>query len=305
MPPKRFAVTGAFGYTGKYITRDLLAAGQEVITLTGDPSRPNPFGEKVKAYSFNFDHPDELTLTLEGVDTLVNTYWVRFDYGGSTYQEAVENSRVLFRAARDAGVGRIVHVSITNPDENSSLPYFSGKARLEESIRETGIPYAILRPAVIFGREDILINNIAFFLRYFPLFPVPGDGEYRLQPIYVEDLAKLAVEAAGHTGNQVIDATGPETFTFNGLLSTLKSTLKSRTILLHVPPGVSFFLSNIMGKFLGDVILTRNEVVGLMEGRLVTGSPPAGKTRLRDWVEENKATLGKRYANELTRHFKG
>jgi uncharacterized protein YbjT (DUF2867 family) len=305
MTPKRFAVTGAFGYTGKYTTRDLLAAGHEVITLTGNPDRPNPFGEKVKAYPFNFDNLDTLTRTLEGVHTLINTYWVRFDYGGTTYQGAVENSRVLFQAAKDAGVNRIVHISITNPDENSTLPYFSGKAKLEKSIQETGIPYTFLRPAVIFGREDILINNIAFFLRYFPIFPVPGDGAYKLQPIYVEDLAKLAVEAAGQTGKQVIDAIGPETYTFNELLSTLKSTLKSWSIPIHVPPGLSFILSKVIGVFVGDVILTRNEVIGLMDNCLVTDSPPSGETRLSDWVEENKATLGKKYANELTRHFKG
>ena len=230
---------------------------------------------------------------------------MRFDYGATTYQGAVANSQVLFQAAIDAGVRRLVHVSITNPDERSPLPYFSGKAKLEKSIQETGIPYAILRPAVIFGQEDILINNIAWFLRYFPFFPIPGDGEYQIQPIYVTDLAKLAVQMAGKKENVVIDAIGPETFTFNQLVSLLKSTVKSWSIPVHVPPGLSFFLSNIIGKFVGDVVLTRNEVLGLMDNLLVTDSPPAGETRLSDWVRENKEMLGKRYANELNRHFKG
>jgi NADH dehydrogenase len=304
MNPKQFAVTGAFGYSGKYITRNLLKDGHEVITLTGNPARPNPFGEQVKAYPFNFDSPEKLVQTLRGVDTLINTYWVRFDYGGTTFQEAVANSRVLFTAAKEAGVRRLIHMSITNPDERSLLPYFSGKAMLEESIKQSGLSYAILRPAVIFSQEDILINNIAWFLRYFPLFPIPGDGEYKLQPIYVEDLAKLALEAADKKENLVIDAIGPETYSFNQLVSLLKSTVRSWSIPLHVPPGVSFFLSNIMGKFVGDVILTRNEVTGLMDNLLVTDSPSSGETRLSDWVMENKATLGKKYANELTRHFK-
>jgi NADH dehydrogenase len=305
MNPQRIAVTGAFGYTGKYITTGLLEAGHEVITLTGNPDRPNPFGEQVKAFPFNFDTPDKLVRILNSVDTLINTYWVRFNYGGTTYRTAVENSQILFQAAEVAGVDRLVHVSITNPREHSRLPYFSGKAKLEKSIKETGISYAILRPAVIFGQEDILINNIAFFLRYFPVFPIPGDGKYKLQPIYVEDLAKMAVEAVGKSENQVIDAIGPETYTFNELVSTLKSTLGSLAIPLHVAPDLSFFLSNIMGKFLEDVVLTREEVTGLMDNLLVTDSPPAGETRLSDWVEKNKATLGKTYANELTRHFKG
>jgi NADH dehydrogenase len=305
MNPKRFAVTGAFGYSGKYITRGLLEAGHEVITLTGNPNRPSPFCAEVKAYPFNFEAPEKLVQTLQGVDVLINTYWVRFDYGGTTYQSAVANSRVLFQAAKDAGVRRLVHVSITNPDERSPLPYFSGKFELEKSIRDTGLSYAILRPTVIFGKEDILINNIAWFLRYFPFFPIPGDGEYQLQPIYVTDLAKLVVEMAGKDENVVIDAIGPETFSFNQLVSLLKSTVRSWSIPLHVSPGLSFFLSGIIGKFVGDVVLTREEVLGLMDNLLVTDSPPAGETRLSDWVRENKATLGKRYANELTRHFKG
>ena len=180
MTPQRIAVTGAFGYSGKYITRDLLEQGYEVITLTGNPDRPNPYGKQVKAYPFDFDTPDRLVKTLQGVDTLINTYWVRFDYGGTTYRGAVENSRILFHAAEVAGVKRIVHISITNPDETSRLPYFSGKAQLEQAIQDTGIPHTILRPAVIFGKEDILINNIAFFLRYFPIFPIPGNGKYKL-----------------------------------------------------------------------------------------------------------------------------
>jgi NADH dehydrogenase len=305
MNPKRFAVTGAFGYSGKYITRNLLKAGHEVITLTGTPDRPNPFGAEVEAYSFNFNASGKLVQTLQGVDVLINTYWVRFDYGGTTYKQAVANSRVLFQAAKDAGVRRLVHVSITNPDERSPLPYFSGKAELEKSIRDTGISHAILRPTVIFGKEDILINNITWFLRYFPFFPIPGDGEYQLQPIYVTDLAKLVVKMAGKDENVIIDAIGPETFTFNQLVALLKCTVRSWSIPLRVPPGLSFFLSGIIGKFVGVGGLTRNEVLGLMDNLLVTNSPPAGETRLSDWVRENKATLGKRYANELTRHFKG
>ena len=301
---QRIAVTGAFGYSGKYITKKLLIEGHEVITLTGNPNRQDPFNGRVKAYPFNFDDPDRLVKTLQDVDTLINTYWVRFDYGDKTYQKAVSNSRVLFRSAREAGVDRLVHVSITNPSAQSPLPYFSGKAMLEEAIEQSGLSYAILRPTVIFGKEDILINNIAWFLRRFPVFPIPGDGEYKVQPIYVEDLAQLAVEAASKKEDEVVDAIGPETYTFNQLVSMLKSVVGSRTLLIKVPPSVAFLLSSIIGRFVGDVVLTREEVEGLMGDLLVTDSPPAGETKLSDWVRENRQTLGKRYSNELSRHYR-
>jgi NADH dehydrogenase len=182
----RVAVTGAFGYSGRYITEELLAAGHNVITLTNSLSRTNPFGERVTAHPFHFDQPDELANSLEGVEVLVNTYWVRFDHKLFTHQEAVSNTKVLFRAAKKAGVRRIVHVSITNPDVHSDLPYFRGKAELEEALTSLGVSYCILRPTVLFGKEDVLINNIAWALRHLPVFGVFGDGSYKLQPIYCQ-----------------------------------------------------------------------------------------------------------------------
>lgn len=300
---KRIAVTGAFGYSGKYIARTLLTQGHEVITLTSKPDHLDPFNGQVAASPFNFEQPEKLVETLRGVDVLINTYWVRFDHGKNTYHQAVSNTRTLFQAAKEAGVQRVVHVSITNPSSNSPFAYFWGKALLEEDLQRSGMDYTILRPAVIFGQEDILINNIAWFLRYFPLFITPGDGEYKLQPIYVEDLAMLAAGAVMHSDNRIIDAIGPETYSFNELIKLIRSTIGSKSISFHVPPMLAQFMTQIIGKIVGDVILTKEEVRGLMADLLVTDSPPAGETRLSDWVAANAETLGKRYANEIERHF--
>lgn len=304
----KIAITGAFSYSGRYIAEKLLAQGCHLRTLTGNPSRPNPFDTPIPAYPFNFRQPEKLVESLQGVDVLINTYWVRFDHGQATYLRAVSNSRRLFKAAKTAGVRRVVHISITNPDPFSTLPYFWGKAILEEDLKASGMSYAILRPTVIFGKEDILINNITWFLRRFPFFPIPGDGQYRLQPIYVEDLAELVVEQAlgehaRGSENIVLDAIGPETFTFNQLVGLLKKTVGSRTLVTHAPPMLAQRLSALVGKLVGDVILTKEEVVGLMEDTLVTDSPPAGQTALSDWVRQNKQTLGMRYAHELKRHY--
>lgn len=217
-------VTGAFGFSGQYIAKRLLEAGYEVRTLTNSFNRENPFEGKVKAYPFNFDNTEKLVESLKGASVLYNNYWVRFNYTNNTtftYASAVENSTKLFKAAKKAGIKRIVHISITNPSGDSPFEYFSGKARLEKALIESGISYAILRPAVLFGKEDILINNIAWFLRKFPVFGVFGDGNYRLQPIYVDDLAKLAVEQGEKTANVIIDAIGPETFTYRELVSEI------------------------------------------------------------------------------------
>ena len=163
----RVAVTGAFGYSGKYIAQRLLAEGHEVLTLTNSVQRANPFGRRVQVHLFNFDRPDLLANSLRGVDALINTYWVRFDHKLFTHEQAVFNSCLLFTAAKAARVRRIVHVSITNPDLDSKLPYFRGKAELEELLPSLAPSYCILRPTVLFGKEDVLINNIAWALRRF------------------------------------------------------------------------------------------------------------------------------------------
>ncbi len=297
------AVTGAFGYSGRYIAARLLERGHPVITLTNSLSRPNPFGDRVRAFPLAFGEPEQLRAALAGVDALYNTYWVRFNHLHFTHAQAVQNTLTLFEAARAAGVRRIVHVSITNPREDSPLEYFSGKARLERALREGGLSHAILRPTVLFGREDILINNIAWALRRFPFFALFGDGSYRLQPIYVDDLAELAVAAGEQETNTVINAIGPETFTYCELVQAVGHAIGRPRPIVSVSPGLGYVLGRIIGWFMRDRFITREEIRGLMAGLLFVDGPPAGRTKLTDWMHANADTLGSGYAGELGRRL--
>lgn len=300
--PKRVhVVTGAFGYSGRYIARRLLDAGVSVRTLTNSPGRENPFGGQVKPYPLDFENREGLVDSLRGSSVLYNTYWVRFNRASFTHGAAVDNTLRLFDAAHDAGVQRVVHVSITNPSEDSPFEYFRGKARLERALIESGLSYAILRPTVLFGKEDILINNIAWILRRFPVFGVFGNGEYRLQPIYVDDLAYLAVQEGEHRENQIIDAIGPETFTYRELVRHIGIAIGKPRPIVPVPPAIGYLLGAVLGKLVGDVVVTREEVAALMRGLLYTSSVPVGKVKLTDWIRENSESLGVRYAGEIVR----
>lgn len=294
-------VTGAFGYSGKYITSRLLEAGCRVRTLTNSLQRANPFGGKVEARPFDFDDVGKLTESLRGALVLYNTYWVRFNYADFKHAVAVQNTLKLFEAAKAAGVHRLVHVSITNPSETSHLEYFKGKARLERALIESGLSYAILRPTVLFGKEDILVNNIAWTLRRFPVFGVFGDGQYRIQPIYVDDFAELAVQQGRESRNTVIDAIGPETFTYRELVRQIGIIIGKPRPIISIPPAVGYVVGSVVGMLVGDVMITREEIKGLMEDLLFTSSPPAGRTKLTDWAREHAATLGVHYASELAR----
>jgi uncharacterized protein YbjT (DUF2867 family) len=299
----RAVVTGALGYTGKYITRRLLAVGKRVRTLTAHSNRSNEFGQRIEVAPLDFSDPGALVTNLRGADCLFNTYWVRFNYGQSTFERAIANTRMLFAAAKDAGVRKVVHISITNPSLDSPLPYFRGKAELEQALQQSGLHYAILRPTVIFGLEDILINNIAWLLRRFPVFGVPGDGQYRLQPIFVEDIAELAVRASQECADTVRDAVGPEIFSFDELVRLVARRIGGTARLIHLPPAAALAATAALGLFVRDRILTREEIDGLMAGLLVSSAPPTGRTRFSDWLSAHAPTLGSSYASEIGRHY--
>jgi len=304
----KVVITGAFSYTGKYATRLLLNRGYEVCTLTNHPpksvpDRPGLFDERVQVFPLDFDRPRDLRRDLRGASTLINTYWVRFPRGKTNFETAVRNSRILIAAAQDAGVRRIVHVSIANPSTESPLGYYRGKARVEDAVKASGLSYAILRPTVIFGAEDILINNIAWFVRHLPVFGIPGDGRYGIRPIYVGDMARLLVESAERIENSVIDAVGPETFSFEELVRLIAVRVGRDVRLVHMPKVLAYLFTWLAGWIVKDVVLTWEEYRGLMDNLLAPGDFATGETRLTDWLLENATGLGKEYASEVGRHY--
>ncbi len=301
-------ITGAFSYTGKYATRLLLGRGYKVRTLTNhpptsSPERANPFGDGVSVFPYNFERPDELRRSLEGASALINTYWVRFPRGATNFENAVRNSRTLIEAAEAAGVKRIVHVSIANPSLDSPLAYYHGKAEVEQAVIASGLSYAIVRPTVIFGAEDILINNIAWFVRHFPAFGIPGDGRYGVRPIYVEDMARLLVDGAEQQGNSVIDAVGPETFRFEELVRLIAEQVGRPVRTIHLPTALAYVSTLVTGWMVGDVVLTWEEYEGLMSNLLAPEGPATGQMRLSQWLAEHSERVGRKYASEVARHF--
>jgi NADH dehydrogenase len=297
-------VTGAFSYSGARIAARLLESGRVVRTLTFHPDRSHALASRVEALPYQFDDPVALASSLEGVSTIYNTYWVRFDRGRTTFANAIENSRTLFHAAHRAGVTRVVHLSIANPSIDSPLPYYRGKALVERALAEVGIPYAIVRPTWIFGGErDVLANNIAWILRRIPIFALPGNGRYPVQPVHVDDLARICQQAAQLDGDQTVDAAGPERMRFDELVRTVRRAVGTRAPIVHVPPVVMAAASRALGILLRDVVLTPDEITGLTAGLLVSHRPPLGTIAFSKWIADHNQSIGQTYANELRRHF--
>jgi nucleoside-diphosphate-sugar epimerase len=296
-------VTGAFSFTGKYIAERLLAGGCEARTLTRHPQHASPFGDRVRSFPLDFGDAPALTAALRGADTLYNTYWIRSPRGSMTFELALENTEILLRAAAEAGVRDVVHISVSNPSPSSPFAYFRGKALAEEVVASSGLRYAIVRPTLVYAREDVLVNNIAWLLRRLPLFVVPGSGRYTLQPVAVEDVAELAVGVAGSPEPQVVDAAGPDVFTFEELIRLVRSAVRSGARIAHAPVGATHALGALVGLVLRDTLITRPELDGLMSNLLTSCEAPKGTRRFEDFLRANAETLGSSYTSETKRNW--
>jgi NADH dehydrogenase len=296
-------VTGAFSYSGAAIARELERSGRRIRTLTGHAGRAQP-GSGIDVRPLDFDDVVDLTAALKGASTLYNTYWVRFPHGEVDHDRAVANSRTLFHAARRAGVERIVHISITHPSISSPYAYFRGKAQVERALAEVGVPFAVLRPAILFGGDGVLLNNIAWLLRHLPVFGVGGSGDYRIRPVHIDDLAALAVDAGTGRTDTVMDAVGPDRPTFLELVTLIRDAVGSRSLVIRIPGLVIPPLASLLGRVLRDVLLTGDEFRAMAEGLADTEGPATGTTSVSAWIHEQAGTLGQHYANEIDRHFK-
>jgi NADH dehydrogenase len=297
------AVTGAFSFTGRAIAAQLVGEGREVITLVRRPAPPDT-DPRIRTAPIAFDDPPALATALGGVDTLYSTYWIRFERGELTFDEVVRRSKALFTAAAHAGVRRYVHVSVVNASASAPTRYFVAKSRLDDLVRASGLSYAIVRPTLTFGPGDILVNNLCWVLRRFPAFAIAGDGEYRLQPVHVEDVARIAIRASREPGDVEVDAAGPDVLTFNRFVRLLADAVGSRAWLFHAPHVVSYAAARVLGLLVRDVMLTRDEVTELTSSLLVSDQPARGQIGLPAWAAAHADELGRAYHSELDRHFR-
>jgi uncharacterized protein YbjT (DUF2867 family) len=297
-------VTGAFSYSGAAIAGELLRRGHRVRTLTGHPERA-PSGTPIETRPLDFSAEEELADSMAGARTLYNTYWIRFAHGAVDHDVAVANSRVLFAAAAHAGVQRIVHISITNPSLTSADSYFRGKAQVERALADCGVPHAIVRPAVLFGGDGVLVNNIAWLLRRLPVFAIGGRGDYRVRPIHIDDLARLCADlGAASEQTTTVDAVGPQSLPFRQMVAEIRDAIGSRSVLVPVPGRAIPALAAALNLVLRDTLLTGAEYVSMAANRADSAAPATGSTIFTDWVHEHGDDLGRQYANELDRHFR-
>ncbi len=296
----RAVITGAFSYTGSAVARQLVERGWTVHTLT-NRARP-PGTEHITTAPFRFEE-SHLRKELADADAFINTYWIRLPWKGQTFETAVERSKMLFQVAKEVNVPRVVHVSVSNAADGRNLGYYRGKADVEEALRESGLSYGIVRPTLIVGPSDVLTNNIAWFLRHFPFFPIPGGGDYRLQPVTLEDTARIILDAVEKSTNVEMDAAGKAVMTFREYVRLLARACGVRRPVFGAPAWIAFAALRVMDFILGDITLTKEELLGLEQELLLSHESPRGGESVEEWLMANGESLGKDYINDIHRHF--
>jgi len=296
-------VTGAFGYSGRWIAHHLLEqGGVRVRTLTNAVGRDDPFDGAVEVHPLDFDDEAALVASLEGADVLYNTYWVRYNHATKQFAHdlAVENCKKLFAAAHKAGVRRIVHFSVAHPRKAPGWTYFVGKVAVEEHLAASDYSYAILRPTVLFGGErNVLINNIAWMLRTFPVFGVFGMGNYPIQPVHVRDVARVAVEQGQGSENVTVDVTGPQTYRYKEYIRIMAKGMGLRRLVLPMPSVFGWAFGRLLGLWLNDLVITMAEIRGLKQGLMASDAEPLGVLSFAEYMDAHGHALGKRYQNDL------
>jgi uncharacterized protein YbjT (DUF2867 family) len=120
----------------------------------------------------------------------------------------------------------------------------------------------------------------------------------------VEDVADISVQSGLAETDEVIDAVGPETFTFEELIRLIARTIGSRVLFVHVPPAAALAAAGAIGRIVGDVVVTTDELRGMMAELVTTEGPATGTRSLTDWLRYNADVVGKRYASEVSRHYR-
>jgi uncharacterized protein YbjT (DUF2867 family) len=300
----KVAITGAFGFTGRAIARQLVDAGREVVTLTRRVDHADPLARAIDAVALDFGRPSALAAALEGADTLINTYWIRFPRGTESFERAISGSAVLIAAAREAGVRRIVQVSVVGADHAGPTPYVRAKAAVEDMIRASGLEWSIVRPTLTFGSNDILVNNMAWALRRLPVYGIPGSGTYTIQPVHVDDVARICLELADSEAGRTVDAAGPDVLRFRDMVDTVRAAIGSRSIVVPMPTWTVLAAGRLLGLLVRDVVLTSDEIRELSTSFLTSSQPPLGRIPFGEWVVASAPALGRRWSSELERNYR-
>ncbi|MCK5125484.1 MAG: complex I NDUFA9 subunit family protein [candidate division Zixibacteria bacterium] len=264
------AVLGASGFIGSSLVLYLMQLGNKLHLLINetDPGITSLRGQ-VQTFNGSINNIDALNSCFEGCDAVYHLVGIIAETRSKSFQKTViEGTQDVVRAAKNAGVKKIYYLSALGAEENADSKYHQSKWYVEQAIIESGLDYTIFRPSVVFGPGDKFINQIIKMVRYSPLIPVIGDGLYKLQPVYVEELCAVMADAARRTesSKQIYEIGGAEQLTYMEIVDIIKRVTGIKKTAMHIPVSLMKTVAMFMELVLKPAPLTIDQLKMMAAG---------------------------------------
>lgn len=268
--PRAIAVVGGSGFIGSYLTLNLLQMGYRLNLLVNrtNPDLISPTG-RIKTFRGSIEDDTALTECFTGCDVVYHLVGLIAETRTKTFQKTVvEGTGHVVAAARTAGVKKIIYLSAAGAKPDAQSTYYRTKFQAERQVLASGLDYTIFRSSIVYGLQDKFINMLAGMIRRSPVLPVIGDGQYRLQPVYVEELCAVMARAAGEgfTSGQIYEIGGAEPLTYLEILDIIKRILKKKRMTVHIPVFLARWGARGLELFMKPAPLTVDQIAMLAGG---------------------------------------
>jgi uncharacterized protein YbjT (DUF2867 family) len=273
-------VTGGTGFVGGHVVHELRGRDLPVRCLVRDPRKATKLaGWGCELVEGDVTDEQSLRRAVAGVDAIVHFVAIRQGPREQFQRIMVDGTRDVLSAARDAGVGRFVHMSAlgTSEETRELVPYYWAKWENEQQVRSSGIPFVIFRPSFVFAPDGGILPTFVKLAKLAPVTPIIGSGRQRIQPIWAGDLARIFTEATQKEGvtGRLFELGGPDAVTWNEFWERLKRVLGLRRPSVHVPVGLMRINALLTERLPGDIPLTRDLLKMLEHGDNVVSGDEA------------------------------
>jgi uncharacterized protein YbjT (DUF2867 family) len=268
-------IAGATGFVGGHLTEELLLQGHQLVLLSHNRKAVDRIG--VSFVQGDISEPDSFLAAVKGCDAVINLVGIirEFPAKNITFERLhVEATANMISVAQRAGVLRYLQISALGARLDAVSAYHQTKWRAEELVRGSGLAWTIFRPSIIFGVGDAFVNMLAGQLKLAPVMPVIGSGQYRLQPLHADDLARCFArslempETAGHS----YDLCGPDRFSYCELLDCIANAMgKKPPLKLKMPLWLMQPLIEALQRFTLFPI-TKDQLQMLLEESICNGT---------------------------------
>lgn len=268
----RVAITGGTGFVGRHVARELVARGHEVVLIARVLDRRDPSIREIPSADFfaaDLTSVEELTRAFGACGAVAHCAGINREIGKQTYERVhVEGTRNVMEAARRAGVGKVAQLSFLRARPDCGSGYHESKWAAEEIVRRSGVDYTVLKPGVIYGRGDHMLDHLSHALHTFPVFALVGFEPKRVRPVAVEDVARVLAASLteGRLAGKTAWVLGPEELTLEEAVRRVGRTVGKQPLYFRAPIAFHRAMAVVLERVMKIPLVSRAQVRILSEG---------------------------------------